>query len=251
MFLTMSTRIPSQPAAASSQAAADPYQPDAGWMSPRMRLIVSVIVFFHVTAVFWAPFTFACRVGADSSSPFAENLLPWLRPYISMMYLDHGYFFFAPNPGPSFLVKYKVEYPDGREPVEGVFPNLKEQQPRLLYHRYFMVSTALNNAYVPEKAPPEPSPPPINASVSSTEQRNHQRAVEAYRREKAFWQHRRTQYEALRNSIVRHLESQYPGGTVTITRLEHRPAAPAEVSEDKMPLTAPQTYRELKETDGE
>jgi len=251
MFSSMSTRIPSEATVPAARSATDPAASSAGWLSPRTRLIVSVLVLLHLTAVFWAPFTFASRVGADSSSPFADGLMPYLRPYIAMMYLDHGYFFFAPNPGPSFLVKYKVEYPDGRGAVEGVFPNLKEQRPRLLYHRYFMVSTALNNSFAPAEAPPEPSPPPINATASSTDQRNHQRAVDAYQRQKSFWAHRRMQYEALRNSIVRHLESEYPGGKVTITRVEHRPAAPTEVSEDKLLLTAPQTYRDLQETDGE
>jgi hypothetical protein len=167
------------------------------------------------------------------------------------MYLDHGYFFFAPNPGPSFLVKYKVEFADGRDPVEGVFPNLEEQTPRLLYHRYFMVSTALNNSYAPPTPPPEPSPPPVNAAQSSAEQRNHQRALESYRRQKDYWAHRRKQYESLHGSIVRHLESIHPGGKVTITRVEHRPAAPNEVREDNKPLTAPDTYRDLAETAGE
>jgi hypothetical protein len=200
--------------------------------------------------VFWAPFTFACRVGADSSSPLADGLLPYLRPYIAMMYLDHGYFFFAPNPGPSFLVKYKVEYPDGRETVAGVFPNLKEQRPRLLYHRYFMVSTALNNSFAPATPPPEPSPPSINAA-SSAEQRDHRRALESYAIQKEFWAHRRKQYEALYGSIVRHLESKYPEGKVTITRVEHRLPRPIEVSADKQPLNAPETYRDLPETAGE
>ena len=248
MNSSMSTRIPSDLAPTASVPAVDL---PLGGLSSRARLVVSLLVLLHLTAVFWAPFTFASRVGADSSSPFADGLMPYLRPYIAMMYLDHGYFFFAPNPGPSFLVKYKVEYPDGQPATEGVFPDLSEQRPRLLYHRYFMISTALNNSFAPAQPPPEPSPPPINASTTSAEQRNHQRRLEAYGREKAFWAHRRKQYEALHASIVRHLEHQHPGGTVTITRLEHRPAAPSEVSDDKQPLNAPETYRELRETDGE
>ena len=248
MISSMSTRSPSDPTTpASKPAVAQPL----GGLSRRVRWVVSLLVLLHLTAVFWAPFTFACRVGADSSSPFADGLMPYLRPYIAMMYLDHGYFFFAPNPGPSFLVKYKVEYSDGRPAVEGVFPNLSEQRPRLLYHRYFMVSTALNNSFAPAEAPPEPSPPPINAAATSSEQRNHQRAVEAYQLQKSFWAHRRKQYEALHASIVRHLESEFPGGTVTITRVEHRPAAPTEVSEDEQPLSAPRSYRDLLETDGD
>ncbi len=244
----MSTRIASESNTSTASSAADAV---TGGLSAKVRWIVSGLVLFHLIAVFWAPFTFACRASADSSSPFADGLMPYLRPYIAMMYLDHGYFFFAPNPGSSYLVKYKVEYPDGREPVEGIFPNLKQQQPRLLYHRYFMVSTALNNSFAPADPPPEPSPPPINAATSSRDQRNHQQALEAYELQKQFWAHRRKQYEALHGSIVRHLESVHPGGKVTITRLEHRPPSPRQVSDDKMQLTSPETYRDLPETDGE
>lgn len=245
---SMSTRIPSQPSDGPERAASES---TTGGLSRRVRWIVSALVLLHLIAVFWAPFMFACRVGADATSPLADGLMPYLRPYIAMMYLDHGYFFFAPEPGPSFLVKYRVEYPDGREPVEGVFPNLDDQWPRLLYHRYFMVSTALNNSFAPADPPPEPSPPPINAAPSSAEQRNHQLAVEAYESQKQLWAHRRQQYGALRGSIIRHLESEHPGGKVTITRIEHRTAAPGEVRYDRRPLDAPDTYRELPETDGE
>jgi hypothetical protein len=245
---SMSTRIPPSPSVPPQKSASEPTY--AG-MSRTVRWVVSVLVLAHLTAVFWAPFTFACRVGADSTAPLADGLMPYLRPYIAFMYLDHGYFFFAPNPGPSFLVKYKVEYPDGRKPVEGVFPNLNEQRPRLLYHRYFMVSTALNNSFAPAEAPPEPSPPPINASPTSAEKRNYQRALEVYKEQKKFWAQRRQQYEALHASIVKHLESEYPGGKVTITRVEHRPAAPLEFSEDKKPLNSPETYRDIAEKTGE
>jgi hypothetical protein len=32
------------------------------------------------------------------SGPFADGVMSWLRPYASMMYLDHGYFFFPIRP---------------------------------------------------------------------------------------------------------------------------------------------------------
>src|SRR6187455_2513655 len=94
--------------------------------SVKTRLIASALILFHVTAVFWPPFTAATQTD-NGSSPFAEGIMAWLRPYTSFMHLDHGYAFFAPNPGPCHLVHYKVEFADGREPVEGIFPNLKEE----------------------------------------------------------------------------------------------------------------------------
>ena len=35
------------------------------------------------------------------------------RPYLEAAYLDHGYAFFAPDPGPSHLVRYELEFDDG------------------------------------------------------------------------------------------------------------------------------------------
>ena len=122
------------------------------WSLP-MRLIASALISFQVMAIFWPPFTFASRAENGSSSPFADGVMSWFRPYVSFMFLDHGYFFFAPNPGPSHLVQYKVEFADGRKPVEGVFPNLQEEQPRLLYHRHFMLSEFLNNLAIDESRP--------------------------------------------------------------------------------------------------
>lgn len=249
MMVSMSTRPSSIPLDRATSPARD--ADITGGLSAPVRWTVSVLVLLHLIAVFWAPFTFASRVGAGATAPLADALMPIFRPYVALTNLDHGYFFFAPNPGSSYLVKYKVEFPDGRPAVEGVFPNLAEQQPRLLYHRYFMVSTTLNNSFAPPEAPPEPSPPPINAEQSSSDKRNYQRALEAYQAQKQAWQHRRTQYEALRDSIIAHLESKYPGGKVTLTRVEHRPPSPVEVTEDKQPLTSPNTYRDLREDIGE
>jgi hypothetical protein len=213
------------------------------------RCVISAVLLWHLLATFWAPFNFASAGQGGEPSPLAAGLMNVFRPYVAMMYLDHGYFFFAPDPGASYLVRYRVEYDDGRQPVEGVFPNLKEQQPRLLYHRYFMVSTALNNIYTPPDPPPEPSPPPINAT-SSRDQEAYQLALQAYRVQYQVWKHRRDQYVALRDSILTHLQSEYPGGKVTITRVEHRPASVEEVERGKLRLDDPSTYRDLPETVG-
>src|SRR6185369_6834023 len=69
--------------------------PGAGkrWSLP-MRLIASALIAFQVMAIFWPPFTFASSAGNGSSSPFADGVMSWFRPYVSFMFLDHGYFFF-------------------------------------------------------------------------------------------------------------------------------------------------------------
>ena len=118
--------------------------------NPWVRRAISVLLLVHVTAVFAAPFQIAAtREGAPS--PFATTVHEALFPYIQLARLDQGYQFFAPNPGPTHLIKYSVEFDDGRESVEGRFPDLGEQWPRLFYHRHMMLSEALNGL-----APPPP-----------------------------------------------------------------------------------------------
>jgi hypothetical protein len=62
------------------------------------------------------------------------------RPYLNLLYLNHGYSFFAPEPGPSYVMEFEVERKNG-EKVTGRLPDLAEHWPRLLYHRYFMLAT--------------------------------------------------------------------------------------------------------------
>ena len=114
-----------------ARADAAPQDEQSSPLAPATKLVLSALILFHLTAVFWAPLAFAANSGT-ASSPVAGPIAGWLRPYLQAMYLDHGYFFFAPNPGSSFLVRYQVEFDDGRQPVTGVLPDLKSHQPRLM-----------------------------------------------------------------------------------------------------------------------
>ena len=127
------TRATSNAPAAIADAAA-PIAP--GW-SPRARAIVSLLIVVHLSAVLLAALT------AVGGSDLWRLLAVPLGPYIQAVDLkNHGYRFFAPDPGPSHLVRYYLTMPDGSQ-REGVFPNLAEEKPRLLYHRYFMLSEHL------------------------------------------------------------------------------------------------------------
>jgi hypothetical protein len=214
-----------------------------------LRIGLSVALLLHLAAVFLPPFQFACRVGNGSSSPFADWLISPLRPYVTALYLDHGYFFFAPNPGPSHLVHYKVEFDDGREPIEGRFPDLKAQQPRLKYHRHFMIAEALNNQFTSPTPPPEPSPPPLNVQQSDRDRRIHADLMDAHKTALREWQFRRRQYDEMRKSMEEHLLSVHGGSKVTLTRVEHRLLTPFEVEELGLRPNDPDTYLNLPEGD--
>ncbi len=109
------------------------------WPSPRfLRRLVNLWLVFHLAAMIVAP-----AVVAPSSELIRET---WgcFQPYIEALYLDHGYHFFAPEPAESTLLAYAAERADGTV-VRGRIPD-RATRPRLLYHRYFMLTEHMNDA---------------------------------------------------------------------------------------------------------
>src|SRR4051812_39692810 len=212
--------------------------PLPGWV----KALFSLLITAHLTAVFIAPLAVACNM----SSPVVEPIRQALQPYIAALFLDHGYFFFAPEAGPSHLVDYKLEFSDGRRPIEGRFPNLATERPRLLYHRYFMLSEFLNANYVPPEAPPEPSPPPLTADALARER--YQRERSAYDRAASDWRRRRKQYEAMRASIEDHLRASSGADRVTLIRVQHRLPLPDDFDMLGRKLNDADSYVKLSET---
>lgn len=105
---------------------------------PWLRRAVSVGLILHLFALVIAPLAVA------PTSPLWQRAWLVFRPYLEAMNLNHGYHFFAPEPGPGHLVHYELRFEDGRV-EKGLFPNASQQQPRLRYHRHFMLSEFLNN----------------------------------------------------------------------------------------------------------
>jgi hypothetical protein len=237
--------MPSRKAAAEAEPRPTAIGKDAA-PSFWLKLALSALIAFHVAAMFVGPFAFACNSAGPDVSPFADAVHRCFRPYMNALYLDHGYSFFAPDPGPAHLVDYKVEFDDGREPIAGRFPNLRTQRPRLLYHRYFMVAESLNNRFVPPDPPPEPSPPPLTAG--SDERALYQQARIQYARQLVSYNHARAQYAAMQRSISAHLQHVHGGGRVTLTRIEHRLLSPDEVQFADRRIDDSETYVALPET---
>lgn len=99
-----------------------------------LKALASFLLAAHILAVF---------VGPWALPPTGSQLAGWsarmLRPYLEVLSLDNGYRFFAPDPGPSHLIRYVLELPDGTR-REATLPSLAKHWPRLLYHRHFMLS---------------------------------------------------------------------------------------------------------------
>jgi hypothetical protein len=97
---------------------------------PARRAVVSGLLLAHLLAI---------QVGPRSPSILSDVMRQFYRPYLDAAYLDHGYKFFAPEPGPSHLIRYELEFADGSR-LEGRLPDRARHWPRLLYHRHFMLS---------------------------------------------------------------------------------------------------------------
>ncbi len=132
-------------------------------LSPSLRLVLSLLFAAHLLGVFVAPLGMSVMAAyglfpekaplppegqqlAEDQPPPLESQrppMPWLnqvyQPYLDALYLNHGYGFFAPDPGVSHLIDYTIELKDGSQ-VKGRFPDLAEHWPRLRYHRHFMLA---------------------------------------------------------------------------------------------------------------
>ncbi len=122
--------------AVSRSAATGPGAPAPPQLTRRQVQIFSALIVFHLLAIIAAP------LATPPTSGTFGSLLGALQWYVEPMFLNHGYRFFGPDPGPSHLVEYEVELPDGKR-LSGVFPKLDEHWPRLLYHRHFMLTERL------------------------------------------------------------------------------------------------------------
>ena len=103
-----------------------------------LRWLINGVLCFHLMAIVTAPLT------VGPSSQIARNTWDLVNPWLQFLYLNHGFHYFAPEPSSSNLVDYKATGANG-ETVSGRFPNF-DIQPRLLYHRYFMLSEFMGNS---------------------------------------------------------------------------------------------------------
>ena len=122
-------------------------------ISPRVKVLLSFLLTAHLFALVLPPLSVQTR-GPIGPSPSVSTGLEWVEPYSQLLYIDRGYAFFAPDPGPSHLIQAAITGPDGQR-REKIYPDIEQQRPRLLYHRHFMLSEFLQEIYHPPGPPEE------------------------------------------------------------------------------------------------
>ncbi|HEY6563898.1 MAG TPA: hypothetical protein VIY86_05345, partial [Pirellulaceae bacterium] len=135
------------PASSSAMALQPPSS--VAWSLARRRLVSAALI-FHLFALVIAPAS-----NPPPASQLSQALSRSIFPYLKFMSLDNGYRFFAPDPGPSHLVRYEVVAEDGST-TEGTFPDRNAHWPRLLYHRYFMIAEMMHTLVSPLQTGPAP-----------------------------------------------------------------------------------------------
>ena len=146
---------------------------------------------------------------------------------VDFLYLNHGYFFFAPEPGPSHLMQCTLTMPEGKV-VTLRYPDKAAQWPRLLYHRHFMLAEFLNQLHAPPVDP--------------------QAALQAPPEELQQWKQARQRFEVVRDSMQSHLRQRFQADSVTIERLRHILPGSVEVLDQELPLNDPRFYLVLPDS---
>lgn len=121
-----------------------------------IQYVLLVAFLIHFLGVLAEPLRFFSRSEIRTAPEFAW-LSDTMKPYSQWLYLNHGYFFFAPNPGPGHLIQCTLsttasDESSDKEPGQVLLlPDRNEHWPRLLYHRYFMLSEFYTSRYAPEQ----------------------------------------------------------------------------------------------------
>ena len=186
-----------------------------------VKLIITSLIVVHLLAIVLPPLSFQAR-GRSGVSPFIGRLVAPIEAYCQFLYLNRGYAFFAPDPGPSHLIQVRVQDTEGHD-EEMFYPDINRKWPRLLYHRYFMLAEYLNEVYRP--------------SVES--------GSEYSQEELGILRKERERYDLIRNSYSLHLQNVHGGKQVSLRRIEHLLPRYDLYRQAPRPLNDPTSYRVL------
>ncbi len=201
------------------------------------RWILSVFAVLHVASIYAEPLRFSSQNASPVVAPHAAILRRWTAPYADLMYLNHGYFFFAPNPGPSHLVVCRFNdlpasesdssSPSASSDGKIVIPDKGLQKPRLLFHRYFMYAEFYQTLFLPADLPEIKEADPL--------------LLADIRRGKRL-------YSEVQDSFRRFIDARYPNRRYQVYRVEHQLPTPEDYFNNHWRLDDPRLYFEMPES---
>ncbi len=118
--------------------------------SLKIQWLVSLLVGIHFFAILTA--VTSSGSGKYTSPYVAMQLNEPFQPYLETLFLRNGYRFFAPNPGPNFVVWFRLSYQDGR--IRWIeFPKRQNFATPLAYTRMLSVANMGSTTYPDEDDP--------------------------------------------------------------------------------------------------
>ena len=169
-----------------------------------VKAAVSVLIAIHLLAVFSAPWG-----SPPPASELAEEVGRRFHPYTQTLAIDNGYRYFAPDPLPSFIVRYTLKNADGSE-TNGEFPDRTTQRPRLHYHRHLILADTMSKWVA--------AAPNLPADIVLTPA------------EREEYEHRRERTQTLLRSVADHLLAVNPDAqSVEMVLHEHAIPAPKDI----------------------
>jgi len=219
------------------------------------RGIVSLVIALYLGIVLLGPL--ANPIGsADLTLPLSRAV----RPVHQFMYLGHGYRFFGPDPGPGHLLTYRIKTNEG-DIVEGQFPDRSQHWPRLMYHRWFMLSESIYDHYAFT-----PSPEMFRESLAGVQKEIDAARIEGAPREiveeleRRHWNMRQDydlssrRFDVVVRGIAGYLMRKYDGQSIQLFCLERLIPLPVDVRsgnelDDPRYLSVPQQIAEFTWSD--
>lgn len=196
-----------------------------------LQVVLLVLFFVHSLGVLSEPLRFFSRSDIRTGPELAW-LGETMKPYSQWLYINHGYFFFAPNPGPSHLIQYTLDAPtvppaEPDQTQNHLLPDREMHTPRLLYHRYFMLSEFYTNRYAPQQVSEELKK---DLEFMST------------------WAFDKELYDQIQNSIKASLKHSVGTEIRTLSRIERELPSSQRVLKDGWALNDPRLTIVLPET---
>ncbi len=209
-------------------------KPTANYCPVTVQYFLLVAFLVHFLGVLSEPLRFFSRSEVRTNgAPEFVALGEIMKPYSQWLYMNHGYFFFAPNPGPGHLIQCSsnpistteatIENPNNSFRL----PNRDEHWPRLLYHRYFMLSEFYSSRFAP-------------AQVSEELKKD----VEFMQR----WASDKELYDQIQSSIVSSLKHSRNKENIELRRVERLLPDSQQVLRDGWVLNDPRLTSVLSET---
>ncbi len=221
--------------------------------SKSARMIASAVLVSYLAIVLLGPFS-----NPIASPHLSGPLSQAVAPIHQALFLDHGYRFFGPDPGPSHRLLYQGVRADGTE-YAGHFPDRESNWPRLLYHRWFMLSETMFNEQVfkPSTAQFQELGKEYDRQIEKLRKQGKSELLEQLKREReldtTFFESSSRRVELLVRAVAEEIMTRNDGESIELFIQERKIPYPEEVSDglaldDPSLLNPPVKICELDET---